>query len=194
MIGRVAVDRTGSVAGSEQVVAVLTGILRDIAVASGSHALAVVELEAGLNLTRLPLSADGSRPAGPEEALSSGSARDYNPAYSLDGRRLAYSTDAAGLQQVRVLDLQTLRQEWLPMTQDDRGAYAPTWLADGNTLLVARFRIGGPVSLWLLSLDGSRAEQLPQSRELVASGGAIGVSSDGYRARTRRSRDPALRA
>src|SRR5262249_59262354 len=96
------------------VVAVLTGGLRDIAVAPGSHGLAVTAIEAGFNLARLPLSADGSRPTGPEDALSSGSIRDRYPAYSFDGRRLAYSSNRTGRLEVWGLDVQTMRQERLP--------------------------------------------------------------------------------
>jgi hypothetical protein len=88
--------RSGEVAGSEDVVAVLTGALRDIAVAPGSHGLAVSAIEAGFNLARLPLSPDGTRPAGPEDALSAGSMSNRYPAYSFDGRRLAYSSNVTG--------------------------------------------------------------------------------------------------
>src|SRR5262249_47055104 len=50
MIGRVIVDRrSGLVAGSEEVT-VLTGALCDLAIAPGSHELAVTEVEAGFNL------------------------------------------------------------------------------------------------------------------------------------------------
>jgi Tol biopolymer transport system component len=182
MIGRVAVDRrTGLVVGSEEVVGVLIGTLRDIAVAPGSHALAVSDLNGSFNLARLPLSVDGRRPAGPEEALSSGSFRDRNPVYSFDGRQLAYSSDRAGPAEVWVLDLKTMRQERLAVPQDDLGTYFPHWLPDGNTLLVTRFRIGRPHSLWLLSLDGSRAEEVPPSREIPYQADAVGTSPDGRR-------------
>jgi len=179
-IGRVAVDSAGRPAGPEQVVAVLTGTMRDVAVAPGSRQLAVAEFEAGFNLTRLPLSADGGRPAGPEEALSSGGYVRYRyPAYSLDGRRLAFSSNRAGPDEVWVLDLATMRYERLPVPQDGLGTYFPTWLPDGNTLLVKRFRTGGPVYFWLLSVDGSRAEQLGQSEDVGLSAGSNGVSPDG---------------
>jgi eukaryotic-like serine/threonine-protein kinase len=179
-IGRVSVDgQARLVAGSEDVVAVLTGALRDIAVAPGSQALAVSEMEGGFNLARLPLSPDGSRPVGPEEALSSGSVRDRYPMYSFDGQRLAYSSNRTGRFEVWVLDLQTMRQERVPLPREGMETNAPSWLPDGNTLVVMCSRIGEPRSLWLLSLDGSRAEQLP-SGELPGLG-SVGVSPDGRR-------------
>jgi TolB protein len=182
MIGRVAVDRrTGFSAGPEEVVGVLTGCIRDLAVAPGSRALAVSAFEAGFNLTRLPLSADGSRPAGSEEVLSTGSVRDRYPDYSPDGQRLAYSTDRGGPEEVLVLDLKTLRQKRLPVPQDDMGTFYPHWLPDSNALVVQRFRIGGPSSMWLLSLDGSRAEQSLLPREPPIAGNGFKVSPDGQR-------------
>jgi Tol biopolymer transport system component len=182
VIGRVAVDRrTGLVVGSEEVVGVLIGTLRDLAIAPGSHTLAVDDLDASFNLARLPLSVDGRRPAGPEEALSSGLVHDRNPVYSIDGRRLAYSSDRAGPEEVWVLDLKTMHQERLAVPQDDLGTYFPHWLPDGNTLLAQRFRIGGSHSLWLLSLDGSRAEELPLSREIPYQADSVGTSPDGRR-------------
>ena len=180
-IGHVAVDaQRGLAAGPERVVAVLTGWLFDLAVSPGSHQLAVAELDAGFNLTRLPLSPDGRQPAGPEEPLNSGSFRDRYPAYSFDGRRLAYSSNRAGPNEVWVLDLEDMRHERLPVPQDDLGTDLPSWLPDGNLLLVKRYRPGGPVSLWVLSLDGSRAEQLPGSREIPVLG-SCGISPDGRR-------------
>ncbi len=180
-IGRVALDgRSGLATGSEEVVAVLTGSVRDIAVAPESRALAVSEQDAGYNLTRLPLSADGSRPAGREEALSNGTMRDRGPAYSLDGRRLAYSSDRAGLEEIWVLDLETSRQERLSMPQIEMGATFPTWFPGGNTLAVHRYGVDGSSSLWLVSLDGSSVEELPQAREVVITS-SIGVSPDGHR-------------
>jgi Tol biopolymer transport system component len=179
-IARVKVDgRSRLVAGSEEVVAVLTGALRDIAVAPGSHTLAVAEIEAGFNLARLPLSADGSRPAGPEEPLGRGSVWDRRPAYSFDGRRLAYASNRTGRLEVWLLDLQTMRRERVPMPVESLEGYTPNWLPEGNTLVVMGSRIGGARSLWLLSIDGSRDEPLPS--EQIPSLGTLGVSPDGHR-------------
>jgi TolB protein len=79
-----------------------------------------------------------------------------------------------------VLDLKTMRQERVPVPHDDLAAYSPNWLPDGKSLVVTRFNLGGPRSLWLLSLDGSRAEQLALSRGLDTFPGFMGVSPDGH--------------
>ncbi len=165
----------------EDVAAVLTGALRDLTVAPGSHELAVAEIEAGFNLTRLKLSADGSRAVGPEESLSSGSVRDRYPAYSFDGRRLAYSSNRSGRLEVWVLDLETMRQARLPMPQEGVETYSPGWLPDGNTLVAMGIRPDAVPTLWLLSLDGSRAEQLLQSPNLPVVASSCTVSPDGRR-------------
>jgi Tol biopolymer transport system component len=178
-IGNLGVDsRTGQAVGSENVVAVLTGALRDIAVAPGSHALAVTAIDAGFNLARLPLSPEGNRPAGPEEALSSGSIRNRYPAYSRDGRRLAYSSNITGRLEVWVLDLQTRHQERLP-SPEGLETYMPSWLPDGKTMVVMGSAAGGAPRLWLVSLDGSRAEELRWVGEATPALGSIGVSPDG---------------
>jgi eukaryotic-like serine/threonine-protein kinase len=180
-IGRVGMDsKTGLVTGSEEVVAVLTGALGDIAVAPGSHGLAVSAIEAGFNLARLPLSPDGSRPTGPEDALSSGSIRNRYPAYSFDGRRLAYSSNRTGRLEVWVLDLETLRQERLP-TPEGLETYISSWFPDGQSLLVMGSTIGGPRTLWVISLDGSRAEELRWAGEAPPTLGSLRVSPDGRR-------------
>jgi Tol biopolymer transport system component len=117
---------------------------------------------------------------GPEEALSVGTVRDRYPAFDRDGRRLAYSSNRAGPDEVWVIDLKTMSQERLSGPQDDLGTYMPSWLADGNGLIVKRYRLGGPASLWLLALDGSRAEQLTKPGD-ISSLGTTGVSPDGHR-------------
>jgi eukaryotic-like serine/threonine-protein kinase len=180
-IGRARMDaQKGTVAGAEEVIAVLTGDLGDIAVAPGSHGLAVSAIEAGFNLARVPLSADGSRPAGPEESLSRGSVRDRYPVYSPDGRRVAYSSNRAGRLEVWVLDLQTLHQERLP-APEGLETYNPGWLPDSKTLVVLGSRISGPRRLWLISLDGSRAEEMRWAGEAPPALGSMGVSPDGRR-------------
>jgi serine/threonine protein kinase/sugar lactone lactonase YvrE len=178
-IGRVEIGSGGlPIPGSEKIVAVLTGTMRDIAVGPGGHAIALAEFDGGFNLARLPLSQDGSRPSGPEEALSAGPVRDRYPVFSFAGGKVAYSSNRAGPDEVWVLDLKTLRRERLPAPQDDLGTYVPCWLPSDDGLIVKRFRVGGPASVWRLSLDGSSVE------ELVQPGGAfpfgtMAVSPDG---------------
>jgi Tol biopolymer transport system component len=140
----------------------------------------VSAIEAGFNLARLPLSPDGSRPTGPEDALSSGSIRNRYPAYSFDGRRLAYSSNRSGRLEVWVLDLDTMRQERLP-TPEGLETYISSWFPDGQSLVVMGSTIGGPRMLWVISLDGSRAEELRWAGEAPPTLGSMRVSPDGRR-------------
>jgi hypothetical protein len=52
-------EDTGKLKGKPQTVALLTGILKDLAISRDGHHLAASEMEGSLNLTRLPLNADG---------------------------------------------------------------------------------------------------------------------------------------
>jgi Tol biopolymer transport system component len=89
-------ERTGSITGNPSTVGLMTGILRDMSVSHDGHRLAVSESEGSMNLTRLPLAADGRAPAGAEEVLSGGQVFDGQPKVSPDGRRIAYTKQSTG--------------------------------------------------------------------------------------------------
>ena len=100
------------------------------------HKLVVTERQESLNLTRLPLVAGGSGPAGPEELLNSGELRDRYPSFSPDGRRIAFASNRLGDQEVWILDLPTRHRERLRLPQVDLGANFPFWSTDGRQLAV----------------------------------------------------------
>lgn len=66
------------------------------------------------------------------------------------------------------------------LPQNDFGSSYPTWLPDGKNLAGIRYDNDGSISVWLLSLDGSRVEELPQAREVNITT-SMGVSPDGLR-------------
>ncbi len=152
-------EGTAQVRGAPHTVGLMTGILRDLAVSFDGRRLAVSELEGSLNLTRLPL-APGGAPAGPEEILSSGHVIDRYPAFSPDGKSIAFASDRLGREEIWILDLVRRRQERLGLPGEDLGVNLPYWAPDGQQLVVTRFYENGSRSLWLAAADGSHAEQI----------------------------------
>ena len=151
---------SGSVEGAARTVGLLTAHLRDLAVSRDGRRLAVVEDETSRNLTRLPLTADGGAPAGPEEPLSTGSVIDSYPQASPDGRRVAYISDTLGPLEVWILDLASRSRQRLQLPGQDVAQISPAWMPNGSELLVVRYLTGSEDSFWIAALDGSRAEEL----------------------------------
>ena len=169
-------EASGSVQGEPRTVGLMTGILRDLAVSRDGTKLVASEFEGSLNLTRLPLSADGGSPAGPEEELSSGRVIDRYPNYSPDGRKIAFSSDRLGAEQIWILDLETRRSERLELTGDDVGANTAFWSPDGERLAAARRFADGKQSVWVAATDGSEADEVVPAAPGVDAGP---FSSDG---------------
>ncbi|MGH9368184.1 MAG: protein kinase domain-containing protein [Thermoanaerobaculia bacterium] len=169
----VGIDASGRVRGTPRTIGLMTGILRDLAVSRDGRQLAVSELDGSLNLTRLPLSAGGGAPAGPEEALSVGQVIDRYPSFSPDGRRIAFASDRLGPIEMWILDLTTRRQDRLELPGEDLGVNFALWSPDGRNLIVTRFYKDGTRSLWLAAVDGSQAEELrPPAPGLIGGAGS----------------------
>ena len=71
------------------------------------------------------------------------------PRLSRDGRRVAYTAEAAGARQVFVLDLRSglVRQ----VTASEHAVSDPQWSPDGNRLAYVREK-----AIWIVGIDGSR--------------------------------------
>ena len=164
----VAVDKgRGSLAGPPETLGILTGILRDVALSRDGRQVAVSELEGALNLTRIRLAEGGGAAQGHEEELSSGQVIDRYPAFSPDGKRIAYVSDRLGRQEIWILDLETRRTEPLKMPGGDLPTGTPVWSADGRQIATARLMPDGKRALWLAAIDGSHAEAVgPAAAEL----------------------------
>jgi Tol biopolymer transport system component len=182
----VEIDESSATLRSEpRTVGLMTGILRDLAISRDGTKLVASELEGSLNLTRLPLTADGGSPAGPEEELSSGRVIDRYPNYSPDGKRIAFSSDRLGAEEIWILDLESRRSERLELTGEDLGVNTAYWSPDGKRLAVARFFANGKQAVWVAATDGSQADEVVPAAPGVDAGP---FSSDGtqllYNART----------
>ena len=154
-------DETGGrVLGEPQRLGILTGLLREPAISRDGTRLAVSELDEALNLTLLPLAADGSAPSGPEEVMSRGQVIDHNPSFSRDGKRIAMASDRLGPQEIWIVDLESRLQTRLPLPGTDMQANFPAWSPDGRWIAVTRTLSPGRNSIWLAASDGSQAEQI----------------------------------
>jgi Tol biopolymer transport system component len=164
----------------------MTGILRDLSISRDGQQFAVAQLEASQNLTRLPLTPDGSSPTGPEEVLSRGQIIDRMPQVSPDGRSIAYTSDRLGLDDLWIARLEPTHLERIQFPGPDQGVSGPHWFPDGRHLYVIRLFSAGKLSLWSVAADGSQAEELITPEALLQSEG-FPVSPDGhivYSART----------
>jgi eukaryotic-like serine/threonine-protein kinase len=158
---------SGRIEGGARTLGVLTGILRDPAVSRDGTRIAAGELEEALNLTLLPLTADGGAAGGEEVVLSRGQVVDSNPAFSPDGRRLAFASDRLGPKEIWLLDLETRLQKRLQMPEGGPSADFPFWSPDGRQIAVTRFEQTDKESIWLAAHDGSHAEEIvPPTRSL----------------------------
>ncbi|MEP6995534.1 MAG: protein kinase [Acidobacteriota bacterium] len=176
----VEVSSTGQAVGNApSTVSLMTTEVLEFAITRDGLRIAVPELEASRNLTRLPLAPGGGAPAGPEEPLTSGRVTDSYPSVSPDGRRVALVSDTFGHKEVEVLDVESRHRERLQLPGEDVAQAATVWMPDGRQLLISRSGEGSRSSTWIVALDGSRAEQLFAWSGLGAF--AMGPSSDGKR-------------
>ena len=149
----------GVVRGSPGTISLMTASLWDLAVSRDGLQVAVAEEAGSRNLTRLPLAPGGGAPAGPEEALSTGRVTDAYPSVSPEGRRVAYVSNVLGRPESWILDLASGRRERLQLPGEDLAQIGPIWMPDGRRLLLSRLLPGNVGGSWIVSVDGSGAEE-----------------------------------
>jgi Tol biopolymer transport system component len=151
----------GPSVGASWLVGVSTGALRDLALSADSKRLLATGVEESLNLTRVALSADGGRVAGPEEQLNGGQVRDRYPTVSFDSTRIAFSSNRTGQEELWLLDLRSRNMQRVELPPDRRGWVTQAcWSRDDRYLAVARFLDDLTSTHWSVALDGTSTQQL----------------------------------
>jgi len=153
-------ESTGKTLGPPQSLAVMTEVLRDLAMSSDAKHFVVTERRESLNMTLLPLQADGGSPAGNEQQLNAGDVSDRYPSFSPDGRQVVFADTRLGDQETWILDLKTRRRERLRLPRSDLSTNLPYWSPDGRRIVVTQFQTDETNSLWIASVDGSGAEEV----------------------------------
>jgi serine/threonine protein kinase len=158
----IAIDqRTGTTTGQSATVGLMTGLLRDLVMSPNGDQLAVSEAEGSMNLTRLPLNAAGNAPEGPENVLSAGQVLDGQPSVSPDSKRIAYTSNRLGRNQIWIADIDgSIRTDLQLPGSDVSTEGAHWWPPDGSRLIVSRTVVVGNTSLWSIASDGSDAKEL----------------------------------
>lgn len=109
----------------------------------------------------------GTRAGASTENLTNHPARDFQAAWSPDGKALAFVSDRSGNEDVYVLRSadsaeprlsRTLRTTLLQVTRDAARDLQPAWSPDRRQL--AFFRQGDPPSLWVMDADGRNARRV----------------------------------
>jgi TolB protein len=112
------------------------------------------DLESGqrdLLLTR----ADGSDL---RQLTSSAEVDEIEPAWSPDGRQIAYVQATVSQRRIWVMDV--VSGATRPLTPEQEYAISPAWSPDGTQLVYVNRQRGSSLDLWLIASDGSQPEQL----------------------------------
>ncbi len=148
---------------------------RQFAVSRDGRTFAHTAMSTLSNLWGLHLQPTSGRPDGEPFALTVGSGRNSRPAFSPDGRRIAFERWQVGRNQdlwIMASDGSDVHQ----VTVDPEREMSPTWLPDGRSLVFTSDRAG--FGLWTLDLATGREHSLAELGPRIDS---IRASPDGTR-------------
>jgi Tol biopolymer transport system component len=132
--------------------------VRHLSLSRDGKRLAFAAVAAEAHLASLPLDPATSLPAGPPRPLTSGEGRHSRPAFSPDGRRIAYTRVADGARSdvwIASADGRDAR----PLTSDPGTDTMPSWFPDGQRVAFVSDR-GGHPALWVADVRDGRATPL----------------------------------
>jgi Tol biopolymer transport system component len=130
-----------------------------LALAAKAHRLVYSKSVTDYNIWRLAVPAPGENAQPPARFLAS-TRFETSPAWSPDGRRVAFSSSRGGVRQIWVADADASNAT--PLTAfTDGAAGSPRWSPDGQTI-VFDARPGGNSDVYVVRADGGTPKRLTQ--------------------------------
>jgi Tol biopolymer transport system component len=130
---------------------------QDLAIASKGHRLVYSRSYRDYNIWRMPLSVGGNS-AGPPAKFLASTRYETSPAYSPDGKRIAFSSNRGGVRQIWVADADGSNP--VALTDFVAGvAGSPKWSPDGQTI-VFDARPEGRADIYSVKSDGGPPKRL----------------------------------
>lgn len=83
---------------------------------------------------------------------------EIEPAWSADGRQIAYVRATVGQRQIWLMDVAT--GDTRPLTPQQDYAISPAWSPDGNQIVFSSRHAGSSLDLWVMRPDGTQMQRL----------------------------------
>ena len=103
--------------------------------------------------------------------LTQGMAFDAQPRFSPDGKRIVFTSDRGGGENVWILSLDL--KDTIQVTKGKGNVYhSPEWTPDGKYVVVTKGTGSAPAKLWIYHVDGGSGAQLIKGPETIRTSGA----------------------
>jgi serine/threonine protein kinase/Tol biopolymer transport system component len=152
------------------------GLDTDLALSPDGKRLAFTTRTERTRIWSLPFNAETGRTKGGGQPITSAGMDAWNPKLSRDGKKLVFSAQRAGKQEVWEKSLEDGR-ETLLIAGDNFGRYHPCWSRDGTRLAYRRYRSANPdiadlgpqaeASIVLLPASGGEEQPLTSTTRLT---------------------------
>jgi serine/threonine protein kinase len=89
---------------------------------------------------------------------------DFDPHWSPDGKKIAFTSLRSGKPQIYLLDVNDL--SIVPISNSDSNDKQPSWSPDGSEIVFVRQRSNTTNQIWLMAVDGSNQRRFSASGDL----------------------------